>query len=52
MNKIYLKKDKSNSFSYKIKKLNKFYNFDYDKIDIYNYNKFDNITYKSIKSNK
>ena len=52
MNKIYLKKDKSNSFSYKIKKLNKFYNFDYDKIDIYNYNKFDNIAYKSIKSNK
>ena len=48
----YLNKKDSNSFSNKINKFNKFYDFDCDKIDIYNFNKFDNITYKTISNKK
>jgi len=40
------------SFSHRIKSLNEFYRYDCDKINIYNYNKFDNITYKSLTLNK
>ena len=47
-----LNKEKLNSYCRKMRQINEFYNYDCDKIDIYNYNKFDKITYKNVTCNK
>lgn len=43
---------KNKSFHNLFKKNKEFYYFDYDQINKYNYQKFDNITYKTINNNK
>ena len=48
----YMNKKNSNSFSHKLNIFNEFYDFDCDKISIYNFNKFDNVTYKTISNKK
>ena len=48
--KSYMTKNKS--FHNLFKKNKEFYYFDYDQINKYNYQKFDNITYKTINNNK
>ena len=52
LNSFILKNDNSKSFSKKLNKYKEFYNFEVDKINIYNYNKFDNITYRTLLVNK
>ena len=52
INSLFLKKYNSKSFRGKINRFKEFYNFHCDKIDIYNFNKFDNITYKTLSVNK